>query len=232
MKRELQYILNSVVNHKEKNRYLCEMFQELPAKEEYPDYYQLIKNPIAIENIEQKLETDQYKDIDSMRNDVEQMVKNAMIYNRKGSAIYRDASLIITIFDEYLDKLDFVKKVNSQCKKFLATIKTKISPKTLEIIKTVNADDNMILDDINRKIEEYEYKNYADFEGDFEIILTELQENHEDDEEIVKDCDLINSFLAELNNDDDNGGAAKDITGTPLKELVYNGETYQVGMLP
>lgn len=30
---------------------VCGIFMELPSKDEYPDYYQVIKNPIALENI-------------------------------------------------------------------------------------------------------------------------------------------------------------------------------------
>jgi hypothetical protein len=30
---------------------LCGIFMELPSQEDYPDYYQIIKHPIALENI-------------------------------------------------------------------------------------------------------------------------------------------------------------------------------------
>jgi hypothetical protein len=36
-------------------RFLCEIFEELPSAEEYPDYFELISNPIDLETIEENI---------------------------------------------------------------------------------------------------------------------------------------------------------------------------------
>jgi hypothetical protein len=33
-------------------RQVCALFEELPDEEEYPDYYEVIKQPIALQQIE------------------------------------------------------------------------------------------------------------------------------------------------------------------------------------
>ena len=41
-------------------RYLCEMFVELPSKSEYPDYYEVIHQPIDLMTIQRNIEVGKY----------------------------------------------------------------------------------------------------------------------------------------------------------------------------
>ncbi|KAI3634841.1 hypothetical protein MIR68_007222 [Amoeboaphelidium protococcarum] len=75
----------------------CEFFMELPSKKEYPDYYMLIKKPIAIDVIQSKKHTS----LDDVKADVLLMTQNAMTYNRKGSRIYKDAQEIERFTNQY-----------------------------------------------------------------------------------------------------------------------------------
>jgi ATP-dependent helicase STH1/SNF2 len=69
-------------------------FLELPPKRDYPDYYQFIPNPIAIDMIEKKVRDHKYSSLREFGADVQLLVKNAQLYNEDGSAIYGDATTI------------------------------------------------------------------------------------------------------------------------------------------
>lgn len=79
-------------------RLVSELFLELPSKDDYPDYYVLIKNPIALDEIMERTAT--YKSIEELRKDVRLMVDNAQTYNMKGSGVYKDAQTLWNLFDK------------------------------------------------------------------------------------------------------------------------------------
>lgn len=41
-------------------REICEIFNKLPSKQELPDYYQVIKKPVDMDRILQKIQVDLY----------------------------------------------------------------------------------------------------------------------------------------------------------------------------
>ncbi|KAI8997125.1 hypothetical protein BDB01DRAFT_769915 [Pilobolus umbonatus] len=70
---------------------LCEAFMELPSKEDYPDYYDVIKNPISLDIIESNINNNQYITVNDLKADIELMINNAKKYNMKKSQIHEDA---------------------------------------------------------------------------------------------------------------------------------------------
>ena len=76
------------------DRAIIDPFLELPPKQLYPDYYQLIKQPIAMKQIEQKINKKQYQSVRAFRQDVGLLCANCRLYNEDGSVLYRDAELI------------------------------------------------------------------------------------------------------------------------------------------
>lgn len=67
------------------------MFQVLPSKREYPDYYEIIEHPIDLKFIATKIQTNAYLTLADMEKDLLQMTKNACLFNEPGSQIYKDA---------------------------------------------------------------------------------------------------------------------------------------------
>ena len=47
-------------------RVLSEPFYQLPTRKELPDYYEIIKRPVDIAKIEQRIESEKYEDFDAM----------------------------------------------------------------------------------------------------------------------------------------------------------------------
>lgn len=70
------------------------MFQQLPPRNLYPDYYQLIPSPISLKQIEKKINKKQYYGIKEFRDDITLLCNNCRTYNEDGSVLYQDANLI------------------------------------------------------------------------------------------------------------------------------------------
>lgn len=80
------------------DRSLHTMFQLLPSKKHYPEYYAVIDHPIDLKFIANKIQTNAYTSLNDMEKDLLQMAKNAMTFNEPGSQIYKDAKTLKRIF--------------------------------------------------------------------------------------------------------------------------------------
>jgi len=65
----------------------CDSFDVILQK--YPDYYDVIQDPIDLRTIAQKIQGNEYKCLDEMIRDLNQMIHNAKSFNETGSQIYR-----------------------------------------------------------------------------------------------------------------------------------------------
>lgn len=74
------------------------IFNVLPPKKEYPDYYALIRNPVSLNTLKKRVP--HYTDVQSFVNDVVQIPWNAKTYNTKESAIYKYAGILESYLKE------------------------------------------------------------------------------------------------------------------------------------
>ncbi|KAI8605592.1 hypothetical protein EDD21DRAFT_363239 [Dissophora ornata] len=92
-------ILEMLKSHEDKSgRQMAELFLELPNEEDYPDYYEEIAKPIAVDIIEQKIESGAYATLESFERDINLMFENAKHYNAEGSDVYLDAEELQQLF--------------------------------------------------------------------------------------------------------------------------------------
>lgn len=75
-------------------RGIIDPFLELPPRNIYADYYQLIREPIAMKQIENKINKKQYQSLREFRRDIGLLCANCRQYNEDGSVLYNDANLI------------------------------------------------------------------------------------------------------------------------------------------
>ncbi len=80
-------------------RQLCEIFLELPDRDEYPDYYAVIHRPICLEEMFDIIEVQGYRSLGDFRADFSEMVSNAKSYNEDESQVYEDAVILQSIFE-------------------------------------------------------------------------------------------------------------------------------------
>ncbi len=83
------------------HRYRIDIFQELPARDLYPDYYKIIRDPISMAQIRPK----KYLSIWEMQADFDLMFNNAQTYNIEGSLVYEDASVLRQLVKDQIDEL-------------------------------------------------------------------------------------------------------------------------------
>ncbi|ODV84598.1 hypothetical protein CANARDRAFT_24001 [[Candida] arabinofermentans NRRL YB-2248] len=75
-------------------------FHKLPSKKLYSDYYEIIKNPISINEIEKKVKSKKYNNVDEFINDFKLMSDNASTYNDPESFIALDGNKIYEFIKE------------------------------------------------------------------------------------------------------------------------------------
>ncbi|XP_061114173.1 polybromo 1, like isoform X5 [Conger conger] len=99
LKEVLEQLLEAIVTYTEPSgRMVSELFQKLPSKVHYPDYYAIIKEPIDLRAIAQRIQIGYYKSVSAMAKDVDLLAKNAKTYNEPGSQVFKDANTIKKIF--------------------------------------------------------------------------------------------------------------------------------------
>ncbi|CAO1629690.1 unnamed protein product [Parajaminaea phylloscopi] len=71
-----------------------EFFEELPSRQDYPDYYKIITSPISLKEITAKVKTRAYPSPFSFVSDVRVMIANAKWYNEQESLVWQDADAL------------------------------------------------------------------------------------------------------------------------------------------
>ncbi|KAI5607049.1 protein polybromo-1 isoform X3 [Silurus asotus] len=113
LKEVLEQLLDTVLRHSEHGRLVSELFQRLPSKIQYPDYYAVIKEPIDLKAIAQRIQIGYYKSVNHMSKDIDLLVKNAKTYNEPGSQVFKDANTIKKIFSQKKMELEHMEPIKS-----------------------------------------------------------------------------------------------------------------------
>ncbi|KAI9805124.1 MAG: hypothetical protein M1825_000958 [Sarcosagium campestre] len=69
-------------------------FVALPSKKLYPDYYVVIKQPIAMNEIKKRIQREDYSSLKEFLDDVRTLCTNAKTYNEDTSLLFQDAQTI------------------------------------------------------------------------------------------------------------------------------------------
>ncbi|KAJ9657604.1 transcriptional regulator [Coniosporium apollinis] len=75
-------------------RGIIDPFIDLPDKNDYPDYYQLIRSPISMNMVKKKINKKEYTSLRQFRADIGLMCNNCRTYNEEGSWLWQDANTI------------------------------------------------------------------------------------------------------------------------------------------
>ncbi|KAK2862029.1 hypothetical protein Q5P01_001562 [Channa striata] len=114
LKELLEQLLEAVVSHTDPSgRLVSELFQKLPSKVHYPDYYAIIKEPIDLRTIAQRIQIGYYKSVNAMAKDIDLMAKNAKTYNEPGSQVFKDANTIKKVFIQRKTELEHAEPIKS-----------------------------------------------------------------------------------------------------------------------
>jgi len=87
-------------------RCLIDPFVMLPTRKELPDYYQVIKTPIDVRKIQDRITQHRYRSLEDLETDFIMMCKNAQQYNIEQSLIFQDSFVLMNTFKDYLSKFE------------------------------------------------------------------------------------------------------------------------------
>lgn len=93
------------------------IFQRKVNKRILPDYYELIKEPIALSTIKAKINNREYKEFSGFVRDFALIPHNAQVYNRPGAGAYQDALVIRSELENELRKLVDKKLISEETAK-------------------------------------------------------------------------------------------------------------------
>lgn len=120
----------------EEERILVAPFTKLPPKKLYPDYYDIIKEPISLSEIQKKESKEKYLDADAFLADFKLLMDNAHTYNDPTSWIAVDAK---QLYEFVKDQVDLYNSVSNE--KPAKSAKTK-QPKIKREVIAKPVDDN------------------------------------------------------------------------------------------
>ena len=94
--------LSTLLTCSPSGRPIATQFITLPDEDELPEYFDIIKLPVALDTIEEKLKRDAYPTITALESDFKRLVDNAKSYNEQGSQIYEDAERMRKLIYNYM----------------------------------------------------------------------------------------------------------------------------------
>ncbi|XP_042909871.1 probable global transcription activator SNF2L2 [Parasteatoda tepidariorum] len=104
---QMKKLINVVIHYKEKDdRVLSKAFMQLPSKRELPDYYEVIKKPVDLQKIKNRIRDHRYRSLDDLESDFMLLCKNAQTYNVDGSLIYEDSLVLQSVFTKARERLE------------------------------------------------------------------------------------------------------------------------------
>ena len=107
LQKKMRKLIEIVVKYEDQDdRVLSDPFLKLPTKKELPDYYEVIKRPVDIHKIKNKIEEEKYEDLDALEKDFILMCQNTQKYNEDGSLIYEDSIVLQSVFTSARERLE------------------------------------------------------------------------------------------------------------------------------
>ncbi|KAJ4436030.1 hypothetical protein ANN_18657 [Periplaneta americana] len=107
LKRQMRKLMNIVIKYTDSDgRVLSEPFMKLPSRRELPDYYEIIKKPLDIKKILQRIDEGKFSDFDDLERDFMQLCKNAQTYNEEASLIHEDSIVLQSVFTNARQRLE------------------------------------------------------------------------------------------------------------------------------
>merc|ERR1712241_884769 len=105
--KKMKKLIDAVMQYEDQDgRILSEPFYKLPSRKELPDYYEIIRKPVDISKIQQRIDDDKYDDMDALEKDFMLMCKNTQQYNEDGSLIFEDSIVLQSVFSNARERIE------------------------------------------------------------------------------------------------------------------------------
>lgn len=103
----MKSLYNSLIEYREPktNRILIQLFMCLPSRKDFPEYFNIIAKPIAMNKIRDRIERLIYPDEETCMEDFKLMFSNCKFYNEDESQIHHDAVNLENILKKRKEQL-------------------------------------------------------------------------------------------------------------------------------
>ncbi|XP_076275469.1 ATP-dependent helicase brm-like isoform X2 [Rhynchophorus ferrugineus] len=107
LKRQMKKLMSIVTKYTDSDgRLLSEPFMKLPPRKDYPDYYEIIKKPLDIFKILNRIDDGKYTDMVDLERDFMLLCQNAQIYNEEASLIHEDSIVLQSVFSNAKSRME------------------------------------------------------------------------------------------------------------------------------
>merc|ERR1711990_661745 len=107
LRKKMKKLIEVVMQYEDSDgRVLSEPFYKLPSRKELPDYYEIIKKPVDIAKIQQRIDDEKYEDMSALQKDFMQLCTNTQQYNEDGSLIFEDSIVLQSVFTNARERLE------------------------------------------------------------------------------------------------------------------------------
>merc|ERR1712173_246359 len=107
MMKKMKKLIEVVMQYQDSDgRILSEPFYKLPSKKELPDYYEIIRRPVDIAKIQQRIDDEKYDDMSALQKDFMLLCTNTQQYNEDGSLIFEDSIVLQSVFTNARERLE------------------------------------------------------------------------------------------------------------------------------
>ncbi|KAK9727973.1 hypothetical protein K7432_001425 [Basidiobolus ranarum] len=202
-------------------RHVSKLFHHLPSREDYPDYFDAISKPIALDMIKDKIDQKEYTSLEDFKADIELMFENAKQYNTKGSQVYKDAVTLQKIASKEIASIKATLSIESN---------EKTTPKLPKIVIKTS---NLVIPDSHRKkrVKEEEEEVVEEEEEEAEELEEDLDHFNDQDkffEAVASGDSKVALKIAKSKGFDPSGFHVTDIFGEalewgPLHAAAYYG---------
>merc|ERR1711990_571715 len=105
--KKMKKLIEVVMQYEDSDgRVLSEPFYKLPSRKELPDYYEIIKKPVDIAKIQQRIDDEKYDDMSALQKDFMLLCTNTQQYNEDGSLIFEDSIVLQSVFTNARERIE------------------------------------------------------------------------------------------------------------------------------
>ena len=213
IKKRMRVLYNTILKYTAKDGIeLISMFMEKPSRIEYPDYYEVISQPMDMTTVNDRIASGYYKSEEECFSDLKLIFTNCKRYNEEGSDIYYNANTLEKVLlskakdlgiitpakrgrKKVIKDVDKLKKLCDTLRDykdskgrmlsliFLRLPNPKEFPDYFEVIKHP-----IDFDHINAKIKNGRYSNLDECLAEFVLMFDNACKYNEPDSQIYKDA--------------------------------------------
>ncbi|KAK5650176.1 hypothetical protein RI129_001205 [Pyrocoelia pectoralis] len=107
IRRQMHKLMHIVIKYTDSDgRLLSEQFMKQPSRKDYPDYYDIIKRPMDINKIVNRIDEGKYSDLQDLERDFMLLCQNAQTYNEEASVIHEDSIVLQSVFTNARQRIE------------------------------------------------------------------------------------------------------------------------------